>query len=612
MRTLVLALTMTLLMAGDAAAASPCRDSGARGFLCTTLTVPLDREGVRTGNLKLPVAYEPARPGAGGLLVALSGGPGQGSIAGAEQFRTGLEPALRSSRLVVFDQRGTGATALQCPALQRATELDDGGAALVASCATRLGAARADYSTADTVADIEALRMRFGVPRITLMGISYGTYVAAQYARTYPEHVRALILDSALGPAGTDAFELDTLGPLKRIVDGWCSGIPCPVSARQPWTALAAVASRARRGPLTAMLPDARGRMKRRTLKDESELWGLVGSADLNPALQALLPGALAAAADGDAAPLLRLLPAAAGEPFSAKELSAGLFAATLCADTTLPYALADDAAVRAAKTEAALDAVPAALYAPFSRSTVLAGSVAQECAGWPADPGTARPSAAPLPNVPTLILSGSFDQRTPTEGARQVAALIGQSQFVVVHGSGHDTIDSDFSGCVAVALARFSRGRRVGQPCTGIDNRFKVLDRPVRTLARGDRAVVGAFLATLKDAGLQATARYFAGLRERRGGGLRGGTFTSGDRLVLRRYELIDGVRVSTIGGAGARFAVTLPGGRRARFSLSGDVVRGVIGGRRVREVVKGQLDPSASAAVAGARAAGRYRSRR
>ncbi len=611
MRALVLALTMTVLMAGEATAAGPCRDPGAQGFVCTTLSVPLDREGVRRGTLKLPVAYEPARRGAKGILIALSGGPGQGSIAAAEQFLQGLEPALGSARLVVFDQRGTGATALKCPELQGAGAVEGLAESAVAACAKRLGPARADYSTADTVADIEALRRRFGAAKVTLMGISYGTYVAAQYARTYPDHVRGLILDSALAPAGVDPYLLDTLGPLKRVVDGWCTGVPCPVSARRPWTALEQVVARLQRGPLTAMVPDARGRKRKRTIANETDLGMLIGSVDLNPALQALMPGALAAAADGDAAPLLRLVPAAAGAPFTAQEFSVGLNVATVCADVALPFSFADSGAVRQTKTEAALDAVPAELYAPFSRSSVLSGSVAHDCAVWPEDAGAARPSTAPLPNVPTLILSGSFDQRTPTEGARQMASQIGRSQLVVVRGTGHDTIDTDFSGCVARALARFGRGLTVGQPCAGIDNRFRVLERPARALSPGDSGVVSAFVATLEDVGLQATAQLFGGLRVQRGGGLRGGTFSSGAQFTMRGYELIDGVRVSTIGSSGNAFSVTLPDGRRARFSVSGNVVRGVIGGRRVRRVIR-PFGPTGRASAAVARAAGHYVSRR
>src|SRR5699024_2348355 len=48
------------------------------------------------------------------------------------------------------------------------------------------------------VHDLETVRQKLGVERINLVGISYGTRVAQQYAGTYPDHARALVLDSVV------------------------------------------------------------------------------------------------------------------------------------------------------------------------------------------------------------------------------------------------------------------------------------------------------------------------------------------------------------------------------------------------------------------------------
>ena len=48
--------------------------------------------------------------------------------------------------------------------------------------------------------------------------------------------------------------------------------------------------------------------------------------------------------------------------------------------------------------------------------------SLISDCASWP-DAAPPPPARAPLPNVPTLILSGEQDLRTPTANARAVAA---------------------------------------------------------------------------------------------------------------------------------------------------------------------------------------------
>ena len=159
----------------------------------------------------MPLHFAIQRAGPAKVLIALSGGPGQSAVSSASSFAISLEPALRRYRLAVLDQRGTGKSGvLNCPNLQRLRSLDAYTPQAVAACASRIGPRRAFYSTADTVLDIDALRQALGADKIALMGISYGTHVALQYARAFPDHVDRLILDSIVGPDGPDPFLLDT------------------------------------------------------------------------------------------------------------------------------------------------------------------------------------------------------------------------------------------------------------------------------------------------------------------------------------------------------------------------------------------------------------------
>ncbi len=63
---------------------------------------------------------------------------------------------------------------------------------------------------------------------------------------------------------------------------------------------------------------------------------------------------------------------------------------------------------------------------------------------------------------MPTLILSGAQDLRTPTSSARQVAALIPDAQLEVVPFTGHSVLGSDFSGCAEQAVETFFGGTPV------------------------------------------------------------------------------------------------------------------------------------------------------
>ena len=172
-----LLLAATALLGAPAAAgaqlgATACGESG---FLCGELSVPLDRGGTVPGTValklsRLPVAAAPTDE----AVVALAGGPGQAALPVAGSLARALEPLHRTRDLIVYDQRGTGASGpLNCtvrgwPRTTRA----------VGACARQLGPARGSFRTADSVEDIEALRVAGGYQRLVIYGVSYGTKVA--------------------------------------------------------------------------------------------------------------------------------------------------------------------------------------------------------------------------------------------------------------------------------------------------------------------------------------------------------------------------------------------------------------------------------------------------
>src|SRR4051794_13408592 len=104
MRRLALLAALVLLPAATAHAAGPswhaCAD--AEGFDCTVLRVPLDRTGRLPGTVALHVARQHRAAAGAGVLVALSGGPGQSTIGAAPFLTFPLAPALAHYRLVVL------------------------------------------------------------------------------------------------------------------------------------------------------------------------------------------------------------------------------------------------------------------------------------------------------------------------------------------------------------------------------------------------------------------------------------------------------------------------------------------------------------------------------
>jgi proline iminopeptidase len=101
-------------------------------------------------------------------VVFLHGGPGQGS----ETFARFAGPALeRSHRIVYLDQRGSGRSEKHW---------------------------KKEYSLDLMVDDIEQLRRHLGVEQLALIGHSFGTILALEYAAKYPQHLSHLVLSGTV------------------------------------------------------------------------------------------------------------------------------------------------------------------------------------------------------------------------------------------------------------------------------------------------------------------------------------------------------------------------------------------------------------------------------
>ena len=595
---LVVALA-ALAPASAAAAPTLSACSGQDEFGCATLDVPLDRTGTTPGTV--PLHYAIQRQGPKKVLIALSGGPGQSGVSSASSFAISADPALRRYRLAVLDQRGTGKSGvLSCPNLQRLRSLDAYTPQAMLNCANRIGPNRAFYTTADTVLDIDALRQALGADKIALYGISYGTNVALQYARAFPDHVDRLILDSIVGPDGPDAFLLDTYRNMPRVLAEQCAHGACRNATKDPVADVGALVRRINtRGPLRGDYYDSEGRKRATRYSTPDELSFLLIAGDLNPFLQAALPAAMSAARRGDTAPLMRLRRIGQGGQTREEDLSVGLNVATGCTDVTLPFDRAAGVAERAAQAQQALAAIPPTDYDPFDAQTVLRTSYVDDCLAWPGDV-TRLPFTGPLPDVPALLLGGRLDTRTPLENARATAKELPHSTIVALKGSGHDALDSDITGCTAQALARFIEDVSVGHPCLNRDNGVAPTPLPPHSLTdfRSAPGVGGsrgramfAVLDTVTDARLAALQTLFAGLQVR-GGGLRGGSFSADasfeGRLRLREYAFVPGLRVS---GSLASSAGSISGTVHVSGTANGTLkisrrgtVTGTLGGRHVR----------------------------
>jgi pimeloyl-ACP methyl ester carboxylesterase len=412
----------------------PC--PGINGFTCSTLTVPLDHFGRVRGRLRLQVAAADNADAPRGVLLLLTGGPGQPGVPFVTRLAARLAPVLHAYRLVMLDQRGTGQLgAINCPALQAAVGSSDvavPAAAAVRACAQIIGPDRQFYSTRDTVADIDMLRAALGVPKMVVDGVSYGTFVAEHYALTYPRHVSKLVLDSIVpqaDPRRTDAYYLVGLRAVARVLRLACQAAPvCGFDPAQD----------------VAWLVRHRGDGVK--IFDMLVTYEFIDPSYRNPSPPGATPGsgdvigALHAARNGQPAHLDQLIQGLSPGGGSPVLFSSGLHGATLCTDMRFPWGT--DAVPPSQRGQALARAtaeLTAAQVFPFDARTAESDGIMQTCLDWPQTPAEPEASAsAMLPAVPTLLLAGDHDLSTPLEWAEEEAAHAPDGQLVIVPGAAH------------------------------------------------------------------------------------------------------------------------------------------------------------------------------
>lgn len=555
----LLAVAALLCLAGPAIAASPLQSCG-KYLSCGHVVVPLDPSGQVPGQVSLYVERYAQTPNpSGGTVIALAGGPGQSAVDLLPGFADDLAPILANRALVVFDPRGVGRSGnLTCPE----PGLDTPSVDWVSQCAAALGPRRAFYSTANSVADIDAVRTALGLQQVTLHGVSYGTYTALAYARSHPAQVDHLILDSSMPADAGPLFNLNSLPAMRRVLGQLCAA-PCQGMA--PLRDLDALLSR----PPTRFGYDGHHATITPTIAGEISFEALFTS-DLHPFVRAALPAALHLGAAGDMSALARLSQLSFGLSYNddrparttvlplatiARAPSVDVdYLATTCEDETFPWSASDPFAVRQGKLQAAEGALDPASFAPFTFQTITDESPDTDCAGWPEASDAPNRINDPMPAVPTLVLSGRDDIRTPLEDATVLASQLPNAKLLTVPNTGHAVLYADGSGCAKRALRAFFDNQPV-VPCAA--QRAAPVDPLPPALGRlaavpgvpgtPGRALRATVLTLRHDVGFVLPAAQLVGIASgTRGGYMRFSHHGRGDALMLKGLSYVDGVTLT------------------------------------------------------------------
>jgi pimeloyl-ACP methyl ester carboxylesterase len=425
----------------------PPHSSQGMPAFCTKFPVPENRADPhsRTIDLKVAVVKSDSTLPANDMVVYLAGGPGQSATETYPQIAQAFEPLQKRHDILVLDQRGTGEShPLSCPEVEKAeqgqADLPFDAARATADIRQCLAEVekKADpryYTTTIAVADLEAVRQALGAPKFDLVGISYGTRMAQQYATAHPDAVRSIVLDS-VAPNSLilgETFASDLERALKLQADA-CLATPACNKAFGDWrkTLLAL------RGQLNEKpVPDVTFRDPRtnepvtRTVTGDT-LAGLAHLFAYNAEASALLPLDVAEAEKGNFVPLLGQTQIGRGDLDGG--MNAGMQLAVMC-------------------TEDAPFLKPRPQDTGTLLGTLPIERIQTACAVWPHGEMPKDFHQPFKSSIPTLILSGERDPVTPPRFAEEVLKGLSNGRVLSLKGMGHGEL---MIGCMPKLVNEF------------------------------------------------------------------------------------------------------------------------------------------------------------
>jgi len=425
---------------------------------CGYLTVPEDRTDAQSPTIRLAVAiFHPGESPEPEPIIYLSGGPGGSALELIQYtFAQVFEPILAANRdLVVFDQRGVGRSepALDCPGLRELglelldEEIDgmpvgeEEAINLVKEAALECRQDLAElaelsaYNTEASAADVEALRLALYNGPVNLWGTSYGTWLALEVMRRYPDGIRSVVLDSVYPPDKDLLAETPTNAA--RSIDLLFESCAADEACSTAFPDLEAVyldtVERLNQEParFQATNPLARDTYDVVMTGDNlaTFLFQFLYATSVIPSL----PQIVYDASQGNYAIVAQLMGSLLAQGEAA---SSGQQTSVLCHDEV--------AFGSAERFEAALADHPE-LKRAFSDS-ILGELGVEMCADWQVGQADVLLTQAVTSALPVLVMSGEFDPITPPEWGRHVTKTLANGFFFEYPGVGHGA--SSVAGC--------------------------------------------------------------------------------------------------------------------------------------------------------------------
>ncbi|CAN3130644.1 alpha/beta hydrolase [Mycobacterium sp. smrl_JER01] len=455
--------------------------AGDEALECAYMDAPLDYSDPGAETVQIALLRAPARGDDPiGSLVLNPGGPGGSGVMAAALTSRALAGSRITERfdLVGFDPRGVGASR---PAVDCFTDAEaDTGAvptsaigtvaaiteeharALLDRCAAGSGGAHVleHLGTRDAARDMDILRAVLGDERLSYLGQSYGTRLGAVYAETFPDKVRAMVLDGAIDPQqGTFERRVYAFSGFQRSFDQLAAF--CAEQADCPLGPDPDLATQVLHQTLRPLLDEPLPALDGFELTYDAATGGIISGLYHFAAWPAIIDG-IAEVQRGRGDTLVALGHAFVGRGRDGRwpNLGEALYAVNCMDEQRMTPT--ETAQLRAAVLEAA----------PFLDPGIdLSHGARDTCEAWPAPPTLEIPYAQNVDDglPPPLVVSITGDPTTPYGGGMSLAAALGGT-VLRVEGEQHTIVTAGTDPCVDEIVADYLIEQRLppeGATCT-------------------------------------------------------------------------------------------------------------------------------------------------
>jgi pimeloyl-ACP methyl ester carboxylesterase len=392
-------------------------------------------------------------------VILLAGGPGERVVANALQLEPTLAPLHPNRDLIFFDQRGVGLSepALECPEFLQVMldNLDEPDVDVVTetifnafmTCRDRLvsqGHNLAAYTTAQSAADVEAIRIALGYEQVNLYGGSYGSLLAQTTMRDYPDYIRSVAINSTL-PLEKSVFVDATTtfaNAILRLLDSCAADEACNDAYPDLQAVLFEVINRLNTEPIPITVTNPLDGQSYDALLTGDVVRANLGTFLYISQIIPVLPQAIFDIYNGD----IELMTQLSSTRLALLDLmSRGMMLSVMC-NADLVGRTPEDLLNITAE-------LPTQLVSTADPEFTIEYGIFGICENWPVPIADVSVKDPLVSDIPTLVLEGEFDPVTPPEYGQLVAGYLSNGYYFEFPGVGHDVLSNECARQVAGAF---------------------------------------------------------------------------------------------------------------------------------------------------------------